>query len=119
MHPVVTFLLQAAAVCGALITIGAFVERIWSPMRKWLQDALTYPILRKMDDIDRSLRERDDKLAEEIAELRTEVKDHRTFVGAHLGPKVDKNNTPLFERVGHLETQSEALKVQVHELSRE
>ena len=119
MHPVVTFLVQAGAVATALIAIGALIEKWWSPMKKWLQDALTNPVLSKMDEIDTSLRERDDKLAGEIEELRNSVDLHRSYVGAHLGPKVDKDNAPLFERVGHLETQSEALKVQVHELRQE
>lgn len=105
MHPAVVFVLQVGAVSAALVSFGALVERWWSPLKRWLQDALTYPVLKKMDEIDTNLRSRDDKLAEDIKEIRESFDDHRTYVGAHLGPAVDEMNPPLYERVGHLESQ--------------
>lgn len=119
MHPAVVFVIQAGAVATALIAIGALIEKWWSPIKRWLQDALTNPVLTKMDEIDGSLRERDDKLAGEIEELRGEFRAHRTYVGAHLGPEADENNAPLFERVGHLELQSSELAAQVEDLRQE
>lgn len=110
VHPIVAALLQLGAAATALIAIGAAIEKVWSPMKRWLQDALTNPVLQKMDSIDQSLRARDDQLAEEIVKLRETLDDHgkalddhRTYVGAHLGPEVSKQSPPLFERVGHLE----------------
>ena len=105
MHPAVVFVIQVGAVAAALVSIGALVERSWSPAKRWLQNALTNPVLQKMDEIDTSLRARDDKLAEDIKEIRESFDDHRTYVGAHLGPAVDATNPPLYERVGHLEAQ--------------
>lgn len=105
MHPAVLFVIQAGAVAAALVSMGALVERFWSPAKRWLQNALTNPVLQKMDEIDTSLRDRDDKLAEDIKEIRESFDDHRTYVGAHLGPPVDATNPPLYERVGHLEAQ--------------
>lgn len=105
MHPAVVLVLQVGAVAAALVSIGALVERYWSPIKRWLQDALTNPVLKKMDEIDTNLRARDDKLAEDIKEIRDSFDDHRTYVGAHLGPAVDATNPPLYERVGHLEAQ--------------
>lgn len=109
MHPAVVLVLQVGAVAAALVSIGALVERYWSPMKRWLQDALTNPVLKKMDEIDTSLRARDDKLAEDIKEIRDSFDDHRTYVGAHLGPAVDATNPPLYERVGHLEVRMDEL----------
>lgn len=109
MHPAVVLVLQVGAVAAALVSIGALVEKVWSPMRRWLQDALTNPVLHKMDSIDQTLRDRDDQLAEEIRQVRESVDDHRTYVGAHLGPRVSANNPPLFERVGHLEVRMDEL----------
>jgi len=105
MHPAVVLVLQVGAVAAALVSIGALVERYWSPIERWLQNALTNPVLKKMDEIDTSLRARDDKLAEDIKEIRDSFDDYRTYVGAHLGPAVDATNPPLYERVGHLEEQ--------------
>ena len=105
MHPAVVLVLQVGAVAAALVSIGALVERYWSPIKRCLQGALTTPGLKKMDEIDTNLRARDDKRAEDIKEIRDSCDDHRTYVGAHLGPAVDATNPPLYERVGHLEAQ--------------
>lgn len=109
VHPFVALLLQLGAAATALIAIIAVIEKVWSPMKRWLQDALTTPVLHRMDSIDQTLRDRDDQLAEEIRQVRESVDDHRTYVGAHLGPRVSANNPPLFERVGHLEVRMDEL----------
>lgn len=85
-------------------------------MKRWLQDALTNPVLKKMDEIDTSLRSMDDKLAQDISDLQQSFDEHRElfaqhriYVGGHLGPDAGPTCPPLHERVGHLEAQVEEL----------
>lgn len=106
LHPVVVFLIQVGALAAALTAIIAFIEKVWSPMKRWLQDALTNPVLDKMTEIENGLKERDDALKGELSDLRGDFEDHAAYVGEHLGT----GEQPLHERVHHLEDEVQRIK---------
>lgn len=78
-HPIVTAIIQIGAVAAALTAIGIAVERVWGPMRKWLANALTNPLLDKLD------------------EMKDDFDEHRQYVEYHLGP--NGKTPPVHERL--------------------
>lgn len=110
MHPIVLFIIQAGAVAAALLGIGSFIEKYWSPVKRWLQDALTTPVIAKMDEIKQDMRERDDVLQTQLDDLADSFEEHRKYVFGHLGPNGKTDTPPLHERVGHLEDAVENLR---------
>ena len=84
-HPLVTLLVQVGAVAAALTAVTVFVERVWSPVKSWLKDALTDPLL------------------SELEQIRIDMHDHINYVQHHLGP--NNTATPMHVRVLLIEQQ--------------
>jgi hypothetical protein len=83
LHPLVTLIIQAGAVAAALTGIAIFIERVWGPVRRWLANALTNPLIDKLDEME----ERWDA--------------HTEYVRYHLGP--NGTSTPVHKRLAALE----------------
>lgn len=96
IHPFVIFIVQAGAVATATIALLALIERSWSPVKRWLQDALTTPLLEKLD------------------EQNDTFESHRQYVYYHLGPNGE--TTPIRER---LETVEEYVQAQIAKEAKE
>lgn len=84
-HPFVMLLVQVGAVAAALTAVTVFIERVWSPVKSWLKDALTNPLL------------------SELEQIRIDMHDHMNYVQHHLGP--NGSNTPIHVRVSLIEQQ--------------
>lgn len=91
--PIIALLIMAGAIAGSLTAIFVFVERTWQPVKGWLQDALTTPLVNKLDDLEDRWR------------------THEDYVRYHLGPNGDA--TPVHARLQRVEEGIE--KVQVKE----
>ena len=71
IHPVVLLLLQVGAVAAAITGIIAAVEKLWSPISKFLQRAINEPVEQK------------------IIDLTDKLDKHTEYVKYHLGPNGD------------------------------
>lgn len=85
MHPVVTIIVQVGAVAAALTGITIFIERTWGPVRRWLANALTNPLLEKLD------------------EVKEDFEAHTDYVRYHLGP--NGKTVPVHVRLTLVEQQ--------------
>ncbi len=88
-HPIVAVLVQVGAAAAALTGIVIFIERIWGPMRRWLANALTNPLLEKLDEMEETW------------------DDHTSYVKHHLGP--NGTTQPLHERVEEVQHTAEIM----------
>lgn len=83
MHPVVLVIIQIGGVATALTAVFIFVERVWSPAKRWLERILTEPIIERIDE-------------------------HERYVQHHLGP--NGNTPPIHQRLANVEASVESLK---------
>lgn len=83
MHPVVVVVIQVGAVATAITALFVLIERVGSPVKRWLERILTEPIIDRIDE-------------------------HERYVKHHLGPNGD---TPaIHERLRDLETTVNSFK---------
>ena len=82
-HPLIQAVLQVGIVAGSLTAIIILTERIWGPMRRWLANALTNPIVEKLDEVEQK------------------IESHVDYVQHHLGP--NGTTTPIHVRLGVVE----------------
>ncbi len=97
-HPLIVLLIQAGAVAGALTAIALLIERIWGPVRRWLANALTNPLIDK------------------LGEMEERWDDHTDYVRHHLGP--NGTTQPLHERVEEVQTRAEIMEAVAKENQR-
>lgn len=97
-------------VAAAATSIAVFIERVFGPVRKWLWNALTRPLLVEMREIKTELKASDTKLVARDASLERRIDhlhdsfdEHRDYVEGHLGPNGKTGTPPLHTRVGRLE----------------
>ena len=86
LHPLVVVIIQIGAVATAITALFIMIERIWSPIKNWLERILTQPVLDRIDE-------------------------HEQYVKYHLGPNGD--NPAIHERLKDLESTVTSLKGEV------
>ena len=68
VHPLVLLVLQVGAVAAAITGILAAIEKLWSPLSKFLQRQINEPVEQK------------------IIDLTDKLDKHTEYVQYHLGP---------------------------------
>lgn len=68
LHPVVVFVVQLGALAAAVTGIIVLIEKLWSPISKFLQRQINEPVEQK------------------IIDLTDKLDKHTEYVQYHLGP---------------------------------